>query len=87
MENDDVASAFSVEDLLYLHSLTGCPLVYDFHHHKFCPGTFSDKQALEAAMRTWPAGVRPVVHWSESQVGGLLGLEEESAQLLLASLV
>lgn len=28
VENDDVASAFSLQDLLFLHSLTGVPLVF-----------------------------------------------------------
>ena len=43
--------------------------VFDFHHQKFCPGSFNEKEALYAAMATWPKGVRPVVHWSESQEG------------------
>jgi UV DNA damage repair endonuclease len=34
VENDDIASAFSLEDLLYLNKLCGVPLVFDFHHHK-----------------------------------------------------
>ncbi|KAL4440141.1 hypothetical protein ABPG75_003142 [Micractinium tetrahymenae] len=69
VENDDVASAFSLQDLLFLHSLCGVPLVFDFHHHKFCPGELSEREALLAAVKTWPQGVRPVVHWSESQAG------------------
>ncbi|EFN52893.1 hypothetical protein CHLNCDRAFT_138423 [Chlorella variabilis] len=69
VENDDVASAFSLDDLLFLHKLCGVPLVFDFHHHKFCPGSLTEKEALEAAVMTWPAGVRPIVHWSESQEG------------------
>ncbi len=43
--------------------------VFDFHHQKFCPGGLTEKQALLAALATWPPGVRPVVHWSESQEG------------------
>lgn len=69
VENDDVASAFSLQDLLFLHSLCSVPLVFDFHHHKFCPGELSERDALLAAVQTWPRGVRPVVHWSESQAG------------------
>lgn len=69
VENDDVASAFSLQDLLFLHSLCGVPLVFDFHHHRFCPGELSEREALLAAVKTWPRGVRPVVHWSESQAG------------------
>lgn len=26
-------------------------------------------EALRDALSTWPEGIRPVVHWSESQVG------------------
>ena len=36
---------------------------------RFCPGSFTEEQALKAAVATWPPGVRPVVHWSESQEG------------------
>ena len=43
--------------------------VFDFHHQKFCPGDFNEKGALYAAVATWPSGIRPVVHWSESQEG------------------
>lgn len=131
VENDDRPGSFSLHDLLFLHNLTGVPLVFDFHHHKagsacavllawvglgwvvrvqsaraichlwlvchplccngntcntlhhplcwkkrtcntlqFCTGGLSEREAFEAAIRTWPQGVRPVCHWSESQVGG-----------------
>jgi UV DNA damage endonuclease len=70
VENDDVASAFSLEDLLGLHAMCGVPLVFDFHHHRFCPGSLTEEQALRAAVATWPPGVRPVVHWSESSGPG-----------------
>eukprot|EP00887_Chlorella_sp_A99_P005156 scaffold40.g5156.t1 len=56
-------------DLLFLHRETGVPLVFDFHHHRFCPGGLTEEEALLAAVATWPRGVRPVVHWSESQAG------------------
>ncbi len=69
IENDDVPNLFSLEDLLPLHAATGVPLVFDFHHHRFCPGGLTEKQALRAALAMWPRGVRPVVHWSESQAG------------------
>ncbi len=35
-------------------------------HYQFCTGDLSQEEALRAAVATWPAGVRPVVHWSES---------------------
>lgn len=69
IENDDTPNAYSVKDLMYLHELIGIPVVFDFHHHKFCSGGLSQKEALELAISTWPKDVRPVVHWSESQEG------------------
>lgn len=65
VENDDRRNSYSVADLLQLHADSGVPITFDFHHHKFCPGGQSLEQALQAALDTWPAGVRPVVHWSE----------------------
>lgn len=40
MENDDRASMFSVRDLLRLHDMCAphLPIVYDFHHWRFCTG-------------------------------------------------
>lgn len=65
VENDDVPNSYSVDDLLLLHTKTGIPITFDFHHHQFCPGIMSQKEAFETAMSTWPQGIRPVVHWSE----------------------
>ncbi|KAK9811584.1 hypothetical protein WJX72_006536 [[Myrmecia] bisecta] len=69
VENDDRDTMFSTSDLLPLHDWTGVPLVFDFHHHKFCAGLLSEAEALEASLATWPQGIRPIVHWSESQEG------------------
>lgn len=30
-------------------------------------GGMSEEEAFRAAIATWPAGVRPVVHWSEAR--------------------
>jgi UV DNA damage endonuclease len=38
VENDDRPSMYHVEDLLKLHDMIKIPIVFDFHHHKFCPG-------------------------------------------------
>ena len=65
VENDDRPNSYSLADLMELHALTAVPLVFDFHHHKFAPGGQTSDEALVTAMSTWPAGVRPVVHWSE----------------------
>jgi len=69
IENDDSRIGYSVRDLLPLAQATGVPLVFDFHHHRFNGGGLTEREALLAAISTWPTGVRPVVHWSESQEG------------------
>lgn len=67
LENDDKASMYSVKDLMYIYEKIGVPIVFDFHHHKFCDGGLSEKDALDLAVSTWPKSVRPVVHYSESK--------------------
>ena len=67
VENDDKASMYSLKDLMYIHKRIGIPIVFDYHHHKFCTGDLSEQEALELAMSTWPEGITPVVHYSESK--------------------
>ena len=38
VENDDWINGFSVKDLLPLSQKCNIPIVFDFHHHKFCTG-------------------------------------------------
>jgi UV DNA damage endonuclease len=67
VENDDKASMYSVSDLMYIHNKIGIPIVFDYHHHKFCTGDLSEEAALKLAATTWPVGITPVVHYSESK--------------------
>tara|TARA_R110000851_G_scaffold8075_2_gene31061 strand:- start:965 stop:1885 length:921 start_codon:yes stop_codon:yes gene_type:complete len=68
VENDDKASMYSVKDLYEnVYKVIGIPVVFDYHHHKFCTGDLSEQEALELAMSTWPTDVVPVVHYSESK--------------------
>jgi len=56
---------FSLPDCLRLHQLTGLPLVYDHQHlllHN--PEQIPEAEALSFALATWPADVRPKVHFS-----------------------
>jgi UV DNA damage endonuclease len=69
VENDDKASMYSVSDLMYIHKKIGIPIVFDYHHHQFCTGDLSEQLALELASTTWPKGITPVVHYSESKEG------------------
>jgi len=67
IENDDKASMYSVKDLMYIYERIGIPIVFDYHHHKFNTGGLSEQEALELAISTWPDGITPVVHYSESK--------------------
>ena len=69
VENDDKASMYSVCDLMYIHEKIGIPIVFDFHHYKFCKGVLTEDEALEMAVSTWPWNIKPVVHYSESREG------------------
>ena len=54
IENDDKSSMYSVKDLFYIYEKIGIPIVFDYHHHKFCNGGLSEQKALELAISTWP---------------------------------
>lgn len=66
VENDDKASCYSTSDLHRVWQRTGVPVVFDYHHHKFCTGNLSEEEALRLAVSTWPDGIRPMTHYSES---------------------
>ena len=63
LENDDVS--YSAADVLEIHRLTGVPLIFD-HQHWCClnPERMPLRETVEAFLRTWPAGVRPKIHFS-----------------------
>lgn len=67
LENDDKASMYTISDLIPAHQATGVPLVFDFHHHTCNPGDQTKEEALKMAMSTWPAGVKPVTHYSSAR--------------------
>lgn len=67
IENDDKASMFSVKDLHELiHTPTGIPITFDYHHHMFNSGDLSTETALKLAVSTW-RDVKPATHYSESK--------------------
>tara|TARA_R110001583_G_scaffold78646_1_gene212930 strand:+ start:522 stop:1424 length:903 start_codon:yes stop_codon:yes gene_type:complete len=69
VENDDKGNMFGVKDLYNnVHKVIGVPIVFDFHHHKFCnPEGFTEEGALKLALSTWPEGIKPCTHYSESR--------------------
>lgn len=67
VENDDKASLYSTSELYFgVFEQIGIPIVFDFHHHKFCTGDLNEAEALFIASMTW-GSVKPVVHYSESR--------------------
>ena len=67
VENDDKASMYSVKDLYEgIYKRIGIPIVFDYHHHKFCTGDLTEQEALMMAVSTW-GDITPAVHYSESR--------------------
>jgi UV DNA damage endonuclease len=63
LENDD--RTFALRDVLALSERIGRPVVWDvLHHHCHDPDRIPDREALELALATWPAGVVPKIHYS-----------------------
>ena len=71
VENDDKESMYSVKDLMYIHERIGIPIVFDYHHHKFCTGGLTEQEALDikpiVQSLHGPKGIKPIVHYSESK--------------------
>ena len=67
VENDDRASMYSVRDLYNgVYKSIGIPIVFDYHHHKFCDGNMNEEEALKLSVSTW-GNITPVIHYSESR--------------------
>jgi UV DNA damage endonuclease len=76
IENDD--RTYSLAHVLALHERTGLRVVWDIlHHHCNDPDGIPDREALEAALATWPAGVTPKIHFSSPKTA----MEERSKRV------
>lgn len=65
VENDDKESQYTVEDLYeHVYSVIKVPITFDYHHHWCHPGALSQQEALRLASKSWPKGVRQLVHFS-----------------------
>jgi UV DNA damage endonuclease len=77
LENDD--TRFSVTDTLWVHEHTGIRLVFDNLHHRLNnPNGLSMRDALGRCLATWPAGVRPKIHFSTPRTEWLVEQKTES---------
>jgi len=63
LENDDIR--FSAADALWIHERTGVRLIFDYQHF-WClnPQRLDMRETLEKFLASWPAGVRPKIHFS-----------------------
>jgi len=67
VENDDRPSMYAVSDLKYLYDKIGTPITFDFFHHECQQDPMSQESAFKLAASTWPNGIAPSVHYSESK--------------------
>lgn len=67
LENDELS--YSVVDLLNVHIETGVPIVFDSHHHVFNDGCLTMQEAFDACCQTFPTGVKPLQHISNTEKG------------------
>jgi UV DNA damage endonuclease len=63
LENDDIR--FSAADVLWIQERTGVRLIFDYQHF-WClnPERLDMRATLERFLASWPAGVRPKIHFS-----------------------
>jgi UV DNA damage endonuclease len=81
IENDD--RSFGLVDVLRLSERIGRPVAWDIlHHHCHDPARIPDREALERALATWPAGVLPKIHYSSPKTA----IEEKGRKLVLPQL-
>lgn len=68
VENDDKPNLYSAKmlyDLVY--KKVGVPIVFDSHHYECGPQDSSYEEAFEMSFSTWPEGIRPLCHHSNSK--------------------
>ena len=67
VENDD--RTFALADVLALSRRTGLRVVWDvLHHHCHDPAGIPEREALAAALETWPADEVPKIHFSSPRL-------------------
>jgi UV DNA damage endonuclease len=70
---ENCETAYSVVDLLPVHMATGVPIVFDSHHHTFNDGGIDMQDAYAAAVETWPKGIKPLQHISNTDPSAING--------------
>jgi UV DNA damage endonuclease len=60
--------SYSVKDLEPVSREMGIPICFDSHHHQFNPAGLSGEEAMNIAIDTWPRGIKPMTHVSNSKL-------------------
>ena len=67
-ENDDKRGMYSARMLYeWVYQRVGVPIVFDSHHFECGPQDSSYEEALSMAVESWPEGVRPQCHHTNSK--------------------
>lgn len=68
VENDDRPNLYSTK-MLYegVSQRSGIPIVFDSHHFACGPEDVSYSESIDMAVSTWPDGIRPTCHHSNSR--------------------
>ena len=75
VENDDKSAGYSTKMLYdWIYNRVGVPIVFDAHHFELGPQDTDYETAIKLAVSTWPEGIRPMFHYSNSR-----RLEDKSA--------
>ena len=68
LEVDDKKSQFHAEDLYELaYKKIGIPITFDYLHNKCNPSSLNEGEALALCLSTWPKGITPITHYSDSR--------------------
>jgi UV DNA damage endonuclease len=68
LEVDDKKSQFHAEDLYELaYKKIGIPITFDYLHNKCNPSSLNEEEALALCLSTWPEGITPITHYSDSR--------------------
>lgn len=68
VENDDKGNLYSTKMLYYgVHQRVGIPIVFDSHHFECGPQDTDYEEAFLMAVESWPDGVKPQCHHSNSK--------------------
>ncbi|HEX6584027.1 MAG TPA: UV DNA damage repair endonuclease UvsE [Thermoleophilaceae bacterium] len=67
IENDD--RSFGTADVVEIAGRTGLRMIWDvLHHHCHDPAGMSDREAIAAALATWPSDLTPKIHYSSPRL-------------------